>query len=345
MAVVLAACAGASGEVPGTAVAGVQVVRDAAPTTSTTPPTTAAPTTTAAPPTTAAPTTTAAPAPPTTTAPPTSRVRAAKVSGEQVRTEVIGGVERRWTVVVPPGAQSGDQLPILIVLHGVGGAGTTMKWVGFDQMAATRNAIVVYPDATGGSWNDGRPGMEPLSGTPVDDVAFLRTLIDRVAGEFGGDTGRVSVVGFSNGALMASRLACDMPERLRAAVMVSGAGPRDVAQRCRPSQGLPVMVVFGTSDATVPYGGGQVASFGGKSRGQVASVREVLDVWRKANGCAANDVQEVVSATPVVQSVRPASCQSDVLHYCIVNGKHEWIANSAFNTTTEAWKFVVAHWA
>lgn len=336
----LAACAGASAAVPPTAVAGVQLDREVAVagTPVDLPASARTPDLVARRPVEADPAALAA-------AGAVPRLHVARPGGERARVATIGGVERRWTVVVPPNAKEDDKLPILVVLHGVGGVGTAMRWVGFEQPAAAANALVVYPDASGGSWNDGRPGMEPLAGTPVDDVAFLRELLDRVATEFGGDLERASIVGFSNGALMASRAACDMPERLRAVVLVSGAGPRDVAQRCRPSGPLSVMIVFGTGDATVPYNGGQVAAFGGKSRGQVSSVRELLDVWRAADRCGGADVQETVSRSPLVTSLRLGGCTGEVVHYCIVGGKHEWVTNAAFNTTTESWKFVAAHWA
>lgn len=207
--------------------------------------------------------------------------------------------------MVPPNTNEDDKLPVLIVLHGVGGFGGAMRRLGFDKLAAANSALVVYPDVNGGSWNDGRPGMEPLSGTPTDDVALLAASLTAPSPTSAATRPVLSIAGFSNGALMASRAACDMPDKLRSVVLVSGRWLVSMAQRCKPTRPLSVMVVFGTGDVTVPYNGGQVASFGGKARGQVASVRELIDVWRTANGCSSTEVQEVVNAKPVITASVP----------------------------------------
>jgi polyhydroxybutyrate depolymerase len=187
--------------------------------------------------------------------------------------------------------------------------------------------------------------MEPLAGTPVDDVAFLRELVVRSVADAGADPARVAIAGFSNGALMASRAACDMTDQLASVVLVSGSGPRDMTQRCKPSRALPVMVVFGTADTVVPYEGGQVAMFGGKARGQVAPVREVLDIWRGVNGCTNSDSQAVAGTSPAITMVRGTGCRADVLHFKVTGGGHDWVTNASFDTTTEAWRFVAAHLA
>jgi polyhydroxybutyrate depolymerase len=256
----------------------------------------------------------------------------------------INGVRRDWTVVVPPGTTDAMKLPLLIVLHGVGGKGAGMRRLGFERYAATAGVLVAYPDAVGGSWNDGRPGMEPLVGTAVDDVAFLRELISRTAGDMGADPKRVAIAGFSNGALMASRAACDLSDQLEAVVLVSGSAPKDVALRCKPARPVPLMVVFGTADTVVPYEGGTVAAYGGKARGVVAPVHELLDLWRRADGCAGVETV-AVSATPVVTMQRGKGCTADVVHYCVTGGGHEWLATATFDTTATAWQFVSAHYA
>lgn len=285
-----------------------------------------------------APTTTTAPIPTTTAAGPTIRP-----AGERIVTKVVGGVDRQWTLVVPPNTTESQRLPLLIVLHGVGGKGSGMRRLGFDKLAAPAGYIMAYPDAFGGSWNDGRPGMEPLIGSPVDDVAFLRELISRSVAEAGADPTRVAIAGFSNGALMASRAACDMTDQLASVVLVSGSGPRDMTQRCKPSRALPVMMVFGTADIVVPYEGGQVAAYGGKARGQVASVREVLDTWRGVNGCTNSESVPVASTSPVITAVRGTGCRADVVHFKVAGGGHDWVTNTSFDTTTEAWRFVSTH--
>ncbi len=266
-----------------------------------------------------------------------------RFAGDRPMSATVNSVVRQWTVFIPTGTNVGDKLPLLIVLHGVGGKGSGMRRLGFDRLAQAAGVLVAYPDAIGGSWNDGRPGMEPITGAPVDDIAFLRELIAHTVAELGADPGHVSIAGFSNGALMASRAACEMTDQLEAVVLVSGSGPRGVAERCKPSRPLRLMVVFGTADAVVPYEGGQVAPYAGKSRGQVAAVRELLDVWRTANGCSGtNPAQDVAGTTPRVSALRGLGCRAELVHFRVAGGGHEWITTPAFDTTTEAWRFVSA---
>ena len=267
----------------------------------------------------------------------------ARRAGDRVLAASINGLSRQWTVVVPPGTTEDQRLPLLVVLHGVGGTGTAMRRLGFEKYAATTGMLVAYPDAMNGSWNDGRPGMEPLTGSPVDDIAFLRELVVRSAAEVGADAKRVSIAGFSNGALMASRAACDMTDQLQSVVLVSGSGPREMTHKCKPSRPLSLMVVFGTGDATVPYEGGPVAMYAGKSRGLVAPVREVLDIWRAANGCTVPDAQEIVSPKPAVTAFRGKGCRAALVHIRVTGGGHEWFNAPTFDTTGEAWRFVNSH--
>ena len=341
VALLLAACAQASAAVPPTDVAGVhlersdQVLSDVDPTASwfapemSGVPGAGAVTLVGA---------TNAPVPTTAVAAPTVRP-----AGERTVTMLVGGVDRRWMLVVPPNTTERQRLPLLIVLHGVGGKGPAMQRLGFDKLAAPAGYIVAYPDAFGGSWNDGRPGMEPLVGSPVDDIAFLRELISRSVAEAGADPTRVAIAGFSNGALMASRAACEMTDQLASVILVSGAGPRDMTQRCKPSRPLPIMVVFGTADTVVPYEGGQVANNGGKSRGQVAPVREMLDIWRGVNGCTNIESVPVAATSSIVIALRGTGCRADLVHFKVAGGGHDWVSNTWFDTTTEAWRFVSTH--
>lgn len=277
--------------------------------------------------------------------PPLPTTPIGRPASEKIVTTTVGGVERQWTLVVPPNTSESQRLPLLIVLHGVGGKGAAMRRLGFEKFASPAGYMVAYPDAVGGSWNDGRPGMEPLAGTPVDDVAFLRELIARSVADAGADAKRIAIAGFSNGALMASRAACDMTDQLASVVLVSGSGPRDMTAKCKPSRPLPMMVVFGTADTVVPYEGGPVAMYAGKPRGLVAPVREVLDIWRGVNGCTGTESQPLAGTSPSITAMRGTGCRADVVHLKVAGGTHDWVTNATFDTTTEAWKFVAAHLA
>ena len=167
---------------------------------------------------------------------------------------MVGGVTR--TYLLHAGGDAKPGRPLVLVLHGLGGNGGALERRTrgtFDKLADQFGAVVVYPQASGdrprwGAWRVGAPGAPP----PPDDLGFLSALIDTVAGELAIDRKRVFAAGFSNGAYMVYRLACERAELVAAIAPVSGGMFPDVAPVCR--QGPPVSVIgmHGTADPIVP---------------------------------------------------------------------------------------------
>lgn len=262
--------------------------------------------------------------------------------GVYTERETVDGRSRSWTVVVPQNRPAG-KVPALVVLHGRGATGEAMRAVGLDPLAAADGVVTVYPDAVDGSWNDGRPGMEPLvAGSLVDDDAFLTRLLRRLTERAGVDPERIAIAGFSNGALMASRLACAHTDLFSAAVLVAGAGGADFAERCAPARPLPVLVVGARRDPVVPYDGGAVAPAGNVRRGVVASTADVVNRWAARNGCASRAERAVNKEATEIDGVQCAG--APVVHYRLDLGVHEWRRSAAFDTTREAWGFVREQW-
>ena len=254
---------------------------------------------------------------------------AAGVHDQQVD---VDGVGRRWTIVVPAGTPVSS---VMVVLHGVGGRGADMRSAGFEPLAAGKGVVLAYPDALGGAWNDGRPGADPVvPGAPIDDSRFLRTVIDETVARTGADAGRVAVVGFSAGAVMASRLACDISDRVSAMALIAGTAGQGFERSCRPSRPVAVMMAAGMNDAVVPYAGGRIANWGTRRRGYLAGVEELFTFWRAQNGCAA--VQTAGG------EARATDCRSGnpVVRYRVSGAAHEWYRAPRFDTTNLVWDFV-----
>lgn len=245
----------------------------------------------------------------------------------------VDGVSRRWTTVVPSGPPASA---VMVVLHGVGGRGADMRSAGFEPLAAGKGVVLAYPDALGGAWNDGRPGADHVvAGAPVDDGRFLRMLIDDTVARTGADAGRVAVVGFSNGAVMASRLACDLADRVSAMALVAGTAGQGFERSCRPSRPIAVMMAAGVNDTVVPYAGGRIANWGNKRRGYLAGVEELFTFWRAQNGCT--------SLQAAGGEARGAGCRSGspVVRYRVTGAAHEWYRAPRFDTTGTVWDFML----
>lgn len=152
---------------------------------------------------------------------------------------------------------SGRPLPLLVVVHGLGNSARLFSQItGFTAYAESDRAVVVFPDATrpaGGttSWDAGTC-CQPAAGRGVDDVGYLARVIADVTARVPVDRTRVWYVGFSNGAMMGYRLACQRPDLVDAVVAVAGSR---VVRGCNPARSIPFLHIHGDADGTVPYAG------------------------------------------------------------------------------------------
>ena len=115
------------------------------------------------------------------------------------------GVERNAIVAGP--AQAAGPSPLIIALHGIGGSGENFANSRlFEALAEREGFVTVYPTAIEGQWNYGRPLIRPMpmaGGETVDDVGFLRQLIDNLIERKIADPARIYVMGVSRGGMMA----------------------------------------------------------------------------------------------------------------------------------------------
>jgi polyhydroxybutyrate depolymerase len=202
------------------------------------------------------------------------------------RTLQHGGTLRSYLLYAPPAARNPlAQPPVLIVLHGGGGfARQIMTFTRFNSLAAREGLVVLYPQGSDRSWNDGREVQGRDAGK--DDVGFLLAMLDDVERQrIEIDRAAVGVTGISNGGFMAMRMACEAAERIAGIAAVTATMPSDVGARCRPARPVPLLVINGTVDPMVPYDGGHVRVFG-RNRGAIWSTDRTVDFWANINGCA-----------------------------------------------------------
>lgn len=155
--------------------------------------------------------------------------------------------------------------------------------------------VIVALDGTKGGdgyqgWDDCR-GDAP--GNPkTDDVAFARAVVVRLEREERIDPGRIYATGMSNGGFMAFRLALQLDPPLAAIAAVSSAMAAE--SLCGPpARAVSVLVIAGTADPLVPYGGGQVRILG-RSRGAAVSIERSVASWRQVDGVMGPLVSEVL---------------------------------------------------
>lgn len=180
----------------------------------------------------------------------------------------VGGVARSARII--PSSVWRLAYPTIIALHGGGGNREELERdARLPDYTRPRGVLLVLAEGTGprypsgkiaGSWNAGRC-CGPAMVNQVDDIAYLRTLIERVVRDHKADPKAIAVVGFSNGAKMAYRAACELPDRIAAIGAVGGVGVFESQVRsrdhCLPGN-VPTIQIHGKADVCSPPGGGDV---------------------------------------------------------------------------------------
>lgn len=177
----------------------------------------------------------------------------------------VDGKERTYRTYLPKGLAKGA--PLVIVMHGSGQNGSQIRLetgYGFDRLADQYGFGVVYPSASSFDWNDcSKVGDFKVDGHELDHVKFVTLLTDKLITENSFDPQRVFATGVSSGGFMSLRLAIEAPARFRAVAAVSANLPVADNFKCTiAGQSTSVMIMNGTEDPIVRYGGGETSLFG-----------------------------------------------------------------------------------
>ncbi|WP_225586948.1 PHB depolymerase family esterase [Algoriphagus sp. Y33] len=198
---------------------------------------------------------------------------------------IIDGIKRTYLVNLPPNyyQQEGTRkFPVVVALHGTGGnAGQAERDYGLTPKATESEYVIVYPEGVPRSgplgirtWNAGKCCDYAME-SQTDDVGFVSTVIDVMVGQYQGDPKKIFVTGMSNGAMLAYRLACEIPEKITAVAPVSGTM---MARNCTSDKALPILHIHSVLDKIIPFNGGI-----GLAGYHFASVDSALAVWSSIN--------------------------------------------------------------
>ena len=144
-----------------------------------------------------------------------------------------------------------------------------------------------YPGGGGGYPRRGGGQQQPQGGqpseerraAPADDIAFFNQMLDQLPMKFSVDTSRVYAAGLSEGGFMSLRLGCALGDRIAAVAAVGAAMPKTMI--CLPPRPVPMLMMNGTSDPVVPYGGGTEHNLSLS----VVSVEDSAKAWAKIDRC------------------------------------------------------------
>ena len=284
-----------------------------------------------------------------------SGITQADVAAKQ--TLAVAGVTRSYVLRVPEHLADGRRVPLVIVLHGGGGnAANAEKMTGFTAKARQEGFIVAYPEGSGPiegtllTWNAAHCCAYAMKNA-VDDVDFIRKLIDEVSARYPVDPHRVYATGMSNGAMMTHRLGIELSDRLAAIAPVVGTlfGDED-----KPTNAVPALMINGMLDENVPHDGGAPGGRGARSWDGTPAKPALaqLQFWSAANGCSSKPIEQDESHWLVWRGACPAG--HETVLYLIKDNGHAWpggepgskrgdTPSTAMNATDVIWDFFKVH--
>lgn len=279
------------------------------------------------------------------------------------------GRDREFVLYVPPSYDKLKAVPLVVMLHGMGGtAMNSHKETTWSSKAETETFIVAYPEATRPdansppsfrnnpqAWNDGS-GRFHASERNIDDVAFIRSMLDLITADYNIDSKRIYVTGFSNGASMTFRIGAEMTDRIAAISPNAGAC---WTKELKLAGSLSLCYITGTSDNLNPLiGGFPKLAFGGKNQGgqKKPPVQDTIDKWVKALGCIPTAAGDTTKAGVRTRRYGPGQHGSEVEYITVEALGHHWAGGKSqapeflvgkntekIHATDVVWEFFVAH--
>ncbi len=252
-----------------------------------------------------------------------SQGRQQLVAGEYTRQITVAGRERNYLLHIPSGLDRVKPVPVILAFHG--GGSKPQAFAALTRLSERSGAlgfVVAYPTGYRRFWNAGNCCGPPLN-QGVDDVAFVRAVLDDLASVVNVDLQRVFATGFSNGGMMTYRLACELSDRIAAiAVNACSLG----VPTCNPTYPVPVLAFHGTDDTFSPYHGGRGTAMG--FRMVQMGAPETIRRWAQWNGCTGKS--EVTYKKGAATCISYADCrQAATVTLCTIKGMgHQWPGHS-----------------
>ena len=251
--------------------------------------------------------------------------------GEHQASLEHGGRTRLYRVHVPASYRPGAPAPLLVALHGGGGNRDHMArdgHYGLISLSERTGLVLVLPNGVSrfrnglfATWNAGDCCGAARDGN-VDDVGFIRAVVQRVRSQLDIDAQRVYATGMSNGAMMAYRLACELPELFRAIAAVAGT---ENTRSCVPGQPVSVLHIHARNDGHVLYEGG--AGPEAVDRALITDFRSVPETvarWVALNHCPKTSQRVLEKDGAWCERYAPCADGSQVQLCVTPTGGHSW---------------------
>lgn len=238
--------------------------------------------------------------------------------GDHSRILTINGEARSYVLHLPP-IEYKRPLPLVLMLHGAGGSAAHIAAAtGLSRKADEAGFAVAYANGSTAfsdlarTWNAGRC-CGPAAMAGLDDVAFLKAVLKDA--KSAAQIERIFVAGFSNGGMMAYRLACELKEQIAALAVVAAT----FEASCKPDRPIPLLAIHGMLDGLVRFNG--IAQSSAPLIQATRSVKESVALIARGNGC---NGEPAISEDSRLRDSRYAGCKAAVRLIALKLGAHAW---------------------
>ena len=256
-------------------------------------------------------------------------------SNMNTQTLIHDGINREYVLYVPNSYDGASSIPVLFNFHGFGGSASGfMNYANMRAVAESDTFILVYPQGScldGSShWNACPTGEDNKSN--ADDFGFVESIISEVSSQYNVDMERIYAAGYSNGGMMAYRLANYKSDLVAAVASVSGAMLDCTGSTSHP---MPIVHLHGTSDGVLPYNGSSYWN----------SAQTTLDHWINFNNTITAPIVSTDNSggtTIEHYAYDQGASLVSVEHYKYIGGDHVWFSSTfqGQNTSELVWNFV-----
>jgi polyhydroxybutyrate depolymerase len=255
----------------------------------------------------------------------------------------VEGETREYLIYVPNSYDTIKSIPVMLNFHGwTMSARNQMEVSDMRALSEQEEFILVYPQGTKlwGSthWNVGSWTL----GSDAKDIEFIDALIDQIANNYNIDNERVYACGYSNGGFFSHELACQLSQRIAAIGTVAANISEETVNNCNASHPIPVVTISGTLDEVIEYDGSVPE--------RTLSQEGTLKYWLTFNNVDTvtsitniPDWYPLDSSTVIRYEYVNGDNNSEVEHYKVVNGGHDWpgvFGNFDINSNVIIWDFV-----
>lgn len=270
------------------------------------------------------------------------------VLAKSVTLKAKASERRDVKVFLPKDFSKKEKWPLIISMHGYTGSSFIQNY--YVRLGAFENKfgyVFAAPNGLKNSekktyWNAGNFCCD-FENKQVDDVEYIKSVIDDIAtskdiGRI--DLERIYLIGYSNGAFLASTIACSNKIKVAGLVTISGTSdlrdkegellPEDQLE-CQHNRAIPVLHIHGTNDETIPYEGKD-----NLKAGHVGALTQVKR-WANHNECEGEleMSDEKINVSNFIKSKDTdyfvmQNCKAPVEHFRINDGGHFGIYKKSF---------------